>query len=40
MFLMLSKGPRKTNRKRCSRIKAKHAAKNKSRRGRIYQRNK
>ena len=40
MFLMLSKGPRKTDRKRSSRFKAKLKAKNKSRRGRIYQRNK
>jgi hypothetical protein len=38
MFLMLSKGPRKTNRKKTSRLKAKNAAKNRSRRNRIYQR--
>jgi hypothetical protein len=40
MFLMLSKGPRKTNRKKCARIKAKHKAKNRGRRNRIYQRSK
>jgi len=40
MFLMLSKGPRKTNRKRSARFKAKLKAKNTSRRGRIYQRSK
>jgi hypothetical protein len=37
MFLMLNKGPRKTDRKRTSRFKAKLKAKNRSRRGRIYQ---
>jgi len=36
MFLLLTKGPRKTNRKKTSRLKAKHAAKNRSRRNRIY----
>ncbi len=36
MFLMLSKGPRKTNRKKTSRLKAKLKAKNRSRRNRIY----
>jgi hypothetical protein len=38
MFLMLSKGPRKTNRTKTKRYRAKLAAKNRSRRGRIYQR--
>jgi hypothetical protein len=38
MFLMLSKGPRKSNRKRCVREKAKLKAKNRRRRNRIYQR--
>ena len=37
MFLMLNKGPRKTNRSKTSRFKAKLKAKNKARRGRIYQ---
>lgn len=36
MFLMLSKGPRKTNRSKTSRLKAKNKAKNRSRRARIY----
>ncbi|HTJ81002.1 MAG TPA: hypothetical protein VL400_04740 [Polyangiaceae bacterium] len=36
MFLLLTKAPRKTNRKKTSRLKAKHAAKNKARRNRIY----
>lgn len=40
MFLMLSKGPRKTNRKKTSRLKAKLKSKNKGRRARIYQRSK
>jgi hypothetical protein len=40
MFLMLNKGPRKTDRKRSSRFKAKLKAKNRSRRNRIYQRGK
>jgi hypothetical protein len=38
MFLMLSKGPRKTNRTKSNRYRAKMKAKNKARRGRIYQR--
>jgi hypothetical protein len=38
MFLLLTKGPRKTNRKRGSRFKAKLKAKNRSRRNRIHQR--
>ena len=38
MFLLLSKGPRKTNRKKTSRLKAKLKAKNNARRSRIYQR--
>jgi hypothetical protein len=37
MFLMLSKGPRKTNRKAGARYKAKIKAKNKARRARIHQ---
>jgi hypothetical protein len=36
MFLMLSKGPRKTNRSKTKRYRAKLAAKNRSRRNRIY----
>lgn len=36
MFLMLNKGPRKTNRKKTSRLKAKAKAKNRNRRNRIY----
>jgi hypothetical protein len=36
MFLMLSKGPRKTNRKKSNRNKAKLKAKNRARRNRIY----
>lgn len=36
MFLLLSKGPRKTNRKKTSRLKAKLKAKNRARRNRIY----
>jgi len=40
MFLMLSKGPRKTNRTKSKRFRAKLKAKNKSRRNRIYQRSK
>jgi hypothetical protein len=40
MFLMLSKRSRKTNRKKTNRLKAAHKAKNKARRGRIYQRSK
>jgi hypothetical protein len=38
MFLLLSKGPRKTNRKRSARYKAAQKAKNRSRRNRIHQR--
>jgi len=38
MFLMLSKKPRRTNRNRTARFKAKVAAKNRNRRNRIYQR--
>ena len=37
MFLMLSKGPRKTNRTRSKRYRAALKAKNKRRRGRVYQ---
>lgn len=40
MFLMLSKSPRKTNRKKSSRFKAKLKTKNRNRRNRIYQRSK
>jgi hypothetical protein len=36
MFLMLSKGPRKNNRTKSKRYRAKLKAKNKSRRNRIY----
>jgi hypothetical protein len=36
MFLMLSKGPRKTNRSKTKRFRAKLKAKNKARRDRIY----
>lgn len=36
MFLMLSKGPRKTNRTKTKRYRAKLKAKNKGRRNRIY----
>ncbi len=36
MFLMLSKGPRKTNRSKSKRYRAKLAAKNRARRNRIY----
>jgi hypothetical protein len=36
MFLMLSKGPRKTNRTKTRRFRAKLKAKNKARRNRIY----
>lgn len=38
MFLMLSKGPRKTTRSRSKRYRAKVKAKNRARRNRIYQR--
>jgi hypothetical protein len=38
MFLMLSKGPRKTNRTKSKRYRAKMKAKNRARRNRIYQR--
>ena len=37
MFLMLSKKPRKTNRKRSARLRAQFKAKNKRRRARVYQ---
>ncbi len=36
MFLMLSKGPRKTNRTKSKRFRSKLKAKNKGRRNRIY----
>jgi hypothetical protein len=36
MFLMLSKGPRKNNRTKSKRFRAKLKAKNKGRRNRIY----
>jgi hypothetical protein len=36
MFLMLSKGPRKTNRTKTKRYRAKLKAKNRARRNRIY----
>ena len=38
MFLMLSKAPRKSNRKKSVRLKSKSKAKNRNRRNRIYQR--
>jgi len=38
MFLMLSKGPRKSTRSRSKRYRAKLKAKNKARRNRVYQR--
>lgn len=38
MFLNLSKGPRKTNRTKSKRFRAKLKAKNRARRNRIYQR--
>jgi hypothetical protein len=38
MFLMLSKGPRKTTRSKSKRHRAKLKAKNRGRRNRIYQR--
>jgi len=38
MFLMLSKGPRKTNRSKSKRYRAAQKAKNRGRRNRIYQR--
>ena len=37
MFLMLSKKPRKTDRSRSKRFRAKLKAKDKNRRGRVYQ---
>ena len=37
MFLMLSKVPRKTNRSKTKRLRSKLKAKNRGRRGRIYQ---
>lgn len=36
MFLMLSKGPRKSDRNRSKRYRAKLKAKNKARRARVY----
>jgi hypothetical protein len=36
MFLMLSKGPRKTNRSKTKRLRAGMKAKNRARRNRIY----
>ena len=36
MYLMVSKGPRKTNRKKTRRLRAKLKAKNRARRNRIY----
>lgn len=36
MFLMLSKGPRKSTRSRSKRYRAKLAAKNRRRRARVY----
>ena len=36
MFLMLSKGPRKSNRNRSKRYRAKLKAKNRGRRNRVY----
>jgi hypothetical protein len=36
MFLMLSKGPRKTDRNRSKRFRAKLKAKNRGRRARVY----
>jgi len=36
MFLLLSKGPRKTNRTRSKRYRAKLKAKNRKRRARLY----
>jgi hypothetical protein len=36
MFLMLNKGPRKTNRTKTKRYRAKMKAKNRARRARIY----
>lgn len=36
MFLMLSKGPRKTDRKRSKRFRAQLKAKNRRRRARVY----
>lgn len=38
MFLLIGKKPRKTNRKKSARYKAKLKAKNNKRRARIYQR--
>ena len=40
MFLMLSKGPRKPNRTKSKRYRAKLKAKNRGRRNRIYVRSK
>lgn len=38
MYIVLSNQPRKTNRKRSSRYKARLKAKNRGRRNRVYQR--
>ena len=38
MFIMLSKKPRKSNRSRSNRYRAKLKAKNRTRRNRVYQR--
>lgn len=38
MFLMLSKKPRRTNRSKSNRYRAKLKAKNRGRRNRVYQR--
>ncbi len=37
MYITLSKKPRKTNRNRCKRYRAKMKAKDRSRRSRVYQ---
>ncbi len=39
MFIMLSKKPRRTNRTKSKRYRAKLKAKNRSRRNRVYERN-
>jgi len=40
MYIVLSKKPRKTNRTKSNRYRAKLKAKDKARRGRVYQTNK
>ena len=40
MYIVLSKKPRKTNRTKSARYRAKAKAKDKGRRGRVYQTNK